>query len=151
MNLCPRSQAEEIIRDIEDAENRLFDLIGDCLKAPEKEFNITYGKKNYHFYPVFEVGERKKMNRERLKLINALIKDAFHYYTSSRKKHNQHAWDAILGIIGGENPEDHKFVKHEAVDVGPVLNEKGEIVKAIELNLNNYQVKENLGLLDEQR
>ena len=147
----PRIKCAQIFSNIDQLREELIDMIIDQLSHPAKDYQIRYKNTHYHFYPAFDEFERFEMRKDMFKLASNMVRDAFKASVSGNKKIQRIAWKGIEGIIGGENPDDYQFVKYDDVQVDPVLNEKGEVVRAIALNEDNYQVKENLGLLAEQR
>lgn len=117
------------------------------LSKPEKEYHITYKNKSYLFRYYFD-REENLQNKKQMKLF---IRDIVHLairdqYSVSKSK-REHAWDIVFGIIGGANEQEHKIEKYVEDEV---INEDGQIITSVPLNLDNYQVKENLGMLDDQ-
>ena len=147
----PRLKASLIISDIKGLQDRLMDLIKDHLSHPAKDYSVTYKDKQYHFYPAFDQEDAAQMKDELDSFVFSLVRDAVKGSVSSKKLYRDHAWDSVIGVLSGEEPSDHQFVKFDDVEIAPMVDAHGEVITSLPLNVENYQVKENLGLLQQQR
>lgn len=141
--------ASLIIADMGSEIESLSKILERHLSHPAKYYDITYDGKKYQFYYEFDVEENVSMMRRRRRFINRLISDCI--VASTKPKFKAVAWDPIFGILNGANPKDHQFERFNVGEVYQITGEDGNAITSVPLNLDNYQVKENLGMLDAQQ
>lgn len=146
-----RMQMALLIEGFEDYYKDMFALVDKVLSEQAKEFFITYRGTKYHFRYVFDDKEALNLAKKRHKFIDTLLRDSIRYAFSVDKDKRDHAWDNIEGIISGACLSDHQFEKVHESEVSETFDADGNRVTAYPLNLDNYQVKENLGMLDVQQ
>ena len=91
------------------------------------------------------------MKYDRADFIRYLLKSSIDATLSAKVQDmdDPEAWDDLIGVISGEDPKDHQFEKYEVV-IDESEAQGDAVNRAIPLNMDNYQVKENLGLLNEK-
>lgn len=140
--------AELLSRNLQESIQAVFDL----LSMPEKDLQIEFKGKRYHFYPALTKKEQRVMDKQKIKLIRSLfldaVKQSIRNLTNSPKSidYSQEGlikqWSNILAFAQGADPIDHKLEKIDLKDVYDVevqTNESG--IPALPLNQNSDYVQ----------
>ena len=131
--------------------NESFAILESELSHPAKNFSIMYDGKSVEFFYPTTLEEDRRMKYDRADFIRYLLKSSIDATLSAKVQDmdDPEAWDDLIGVISGEDPKDHQFEKYEVV-IDESEAQGDAVNRAIPLNMDNYQVKENLGLLNEK-
>lgn len=149
-----KKQLDREIKKITKNIDAIFKILDESLSHPAKNFTITYEGRTIDLHHPTTREESDSMKFDRHEFIEYLLKNAFDVILCMKVQgmdiKSDEPWQDIFGVISGEDPADHQFEKYE--EVIESSNEDTTTVqhRTIPLNMENYQVKENLGLLDEQ-
>lgn len=152
----------EIINDIDlsaACDNATHHILGilegmiEIMSQDEKDFVITYKGKTYNICNPTDFSEKleqEKMTRKiSLILIEKCIRILFKRLKANKLDFDD-VWNDVLAFEQGANLDDHKFEKYEEV-VADRFDDNGEKVTSIPLDFDSYQVKNDLGFLDDKQ
>jgi hypothetical protein len=137
-----------------DSINSIFNTIDQELSHPAKNFTVFYDGKHVDLCHPTTLDDKKEMDCRRRDFVEFILLDALKVTLSKKVQdmdlYTDEGWENIHGVMGGEDPADHQYEKYKETGVvessGP-----DNVVRSVPLNMENYQVKENLGLLDEDK
>ncbi len=128
-----------------------LDKVMDC---EAKDFVVTYKNKVYDLHKPIDLDESIEQKLLRRQLSIALTERCIKIFFKHLKKKKQdmdfsRTWEDILCFAMGEDPKDHRFEKYEEEEIYSI--EIGEDkTRSIPLDFDNYQVKNDLGFLDQE-
>lgn len=147
-----QKKLDKHMRNVYSAVKFIFKELDETLSDPAKSFTVHYDNKILDFHCPSTKDEFNKMKADRADFISYFMNEALEYIVQCQAEEKESsyldAWRNIMGIMNGADIRDHQFEKYEVVDDGEGSNV--EVKKSVALDMNNYQVKENLGLLDEE-
>lgn len=130
----------------------IYRILFELFSMPEKELQIEFKNKKYHFYAATTKKEQDKIDHEKRQLSRLLLKESIYSLiyniTSHRDKVDNtydgllKCFDNILAFTQGADPADHKFEKIDLKDIYNVevaTNESG--IPALPLNEETIYVQ----------
>ena len=147
-----QDQLQKAVDKIVEGIDESFAILEDELSHPAKSFTILYEDKFLELHTPTTKQEYSQMRFDRAQFIEYLLKNAIDVTLCAKVQELEcdYAFDDLFGVINGEDPASHQFEKYEEVlESSDEVNRTGQH-RTIPINMDNYQVKENLGLLDEQ-
>ena len=124
-------------------------LLDQILNQPDKGFTVTFKDKVYEFHPSSTKEENDESFIKRYTFIKKLLKHCTTRHIEQYPEPSDDIWNDILCFTLGVDPKDCQFEKISTKDIYEVVNDirvndKGEKITSIPLDLDNYQVKQEL-------
>ena len=119
-------------------------ILDQILQQPDKAFTVTFKDVVYDFHPATTPEESEEFFVRRYKFIKKLLKHCTARHIDKYPVPSDDIWNDILCFTLGVDPRDCQFEKIKQEDIYKVTDEKGEKITSIPLDLDNYQVKQEL-------
>lgn len=120
---------------IRDSYANLEFILNKLLMAPDKSFEVTFKGVQYDFIYPTTSEENQEMIALRKKLLSELFKEVFEQMVAGRNP-----WDLIRVFASGVDTLDMQIeiVKEDVVNR---VDENGQRITALPLDMDNYQIK----------
>jgi hypothetical protein len=131
-------EVEKNVQLIQDSYKNIYALVNKLLKAPDKAFEVDFKGVQYNFiYPTTQT-EKNEMRDLRRKLLSEIFKECFNQMVDG-----QDPWWMVTAFASGIDTLDMQIeiVKEDVVNR---VDESGERITALPLDMDNYQIKQEM-------